>query len=170
MTTSYLDMSDKMYDFISEQVRKTYKNACIVWIEQIENKSQKDMFDNYVKSLPKPNIKTLFHGTNENTARAIIFSHFDPSYKKVCAYGNGLYFSTRAQYSKSYSKMNNDQLAFMFVCDIVCGKVAQGNSGKNIPKGYNSFTDNLKNPDMYIVDKAEAIWPRYLVAFYPLAK
>lgn len=166
MTTSYLNMSDKMYDYISEQVRKTYKNSCIVWIEQIENKTQKDM----LASLSIPNIKTLFHGTTEDAARQIIFNHFDPVYKKVCAYGNGLYFSTRAEYSKSYSKMNRDQLAFMFVCDIAVGKVAQGQSGKNIPKGYDSFTDNIRNPDMYIVDKSEAIYPRYLVGFYPLAK
>src|SRR3972149_8041610 len=170
MTTTYLDMNNKMYDYISQKVRDTYKNSCIVWIETIENKIQKDMFDKYIISLSEPNIKTLFHGTSEDSARSIIFNHFDPSYKKVCAYGDGIYFSTRAQYSKDYSKKSNDGIAFMFVCDVACGRVIQGRQKTTIPKEYNRFTDNIRKPDMYIVDKAEAIWPRYLVAFYPSAK
>jgi hypothetical protein len=98
-------------------------------------------------------------------------SGFDPDKAKVCAFGNGMYFSTRAEYSRYYSKTKHrEDLAYMLVCDVVCGKVAQGQSGRNIPEGSHSFTDNIRHPDMYIINKPYAAYPRYIVAFYPYAK
>jgi hypothetical protein len=168
---SYVEMAEPIYSQLEKAVRETYKNACIIYIQRNENKHLEADFEKYKSQFDDPNVKTLFHGTSANNAGNIMLDGFDPALKKVCAYGNGVYFSTRAAYSRRYSKTHNkDDLAFMLLCDVVCGKVAQGSSGSNIPRGYQSFTDNITRPDMYIVDKREAAYPRYLVAFYPYAK
>ena len=169
--TTYIDLSDPIYSQIEASVLKTYTKACIVWMEKNENKVLEQEYLLYALQFVEPNVKRLFHGTKEENMNSILRSGFNPALRKVCACGYGVYFSTRAEYSRHYSKTRSNQdLAYMLVCDVVCGKVAQGRQGLNIPEGYQSFTDNLAHPDMYIVDKREAAYPRYLVAFYPYAK
>jgi len=170
MSTTYLSLSDPMYDQIESLVRQTYSRSCIVWIEEIENLTLLEQFEKYKASLSSPNVKQLFHGTSAETARIIINEGFDPAFNKTSAYGKGVYFSTRAKYSKDYSRERKDGLAFMLVCDVITGNVGQGRSGQPIPSRFNSVTDNLRRPDMYIVDKREACIPQYLVAFYPKAR
>lgn len=168
MNKEFLLLSDPEYTKIEEMVRKTYKNACIVWIEKIHNDSFRGIYENYKLSINPPNEMTLFHGTNEDAARSIIRYGFDPSYSKICAYGKGIYFSKRASYSKDYSKrLRGNDLAFMFVCDVVTGKCCQGYPNKPIQHGFDSATNDIANPDMYIVNRREAAFPHFLVCFYP---
>jgi len=169
MSIEYLDLSDSVYEEIENIVRATYKNACIVWIEKINNPELETKFNTYQSTIHPPNVMRLFHGTGEDVSRIIIRDGFDPRFNKTSAFGKGVYFSKRAQYSKEYARVRNDGLAFMFVCDVVTGKVGLGVSNKPIPQGFNSVTDNLKRPDMYIVNKKEAAIPRYLVGFHPTA-
>lgn len=173
MSVTYLSLSDPKYDEIESHVRATYANSCIVWIEEISNPQLESAFIAYRDSFvppASPNVKRLFHGTNEAIARIIIQDGFDPSKNKASAYGLGVYFSTRALYSKDYCHPTGGQdYVYMLVCDVVTGKVGQGRSKKPIVAPYDSFTDSIKYPDMYIVNKREAALPKYLVAFYPNA-
>ncbi len=169
MTTICLDLSDPEYDKISEFFKQTYPNSCIVWVEKIDNPDLLSNYEEYKKTIPEPNEKLLFHGTTEENARKILVSGFDPSLNKAFAYGKGVYFSKRSIYSRDFSMPSNDELAFMLLCSVVTGKVTKGYRGEKIPKNYNSFTNSIKNPHMYIVDRSEATMPRYLVAFYPAA-
>ena len=168
-TTIYLSLSDPEYDKISTFFRETYPNSCIVWVEKIDNPDLLSNYEEYKKTIPEPNEKLLFHGTTEPNARKIIHLGFDPSLNKAFAYGKGVYFSKRSIYSRDFSMPSKDELAFMLLCSVVIGKVTKGSRGEKIPKDYNSFTNSIKNPDMYIVNRREAIMPRYLVAFYPAA-
>jgi len=167
---SYVEMSEPVYTEIETAVAVTYKNACIVWVERVENKDLETAYNEYKATFENPNEKRLFHGTDEGAARSIAYFGFSAKANKRSAYGNGTYFSTRAEYSRMYSKTAHDQIAFMLVCDVVCGKVAQGRANTDISAGFDSCTDRLNHPDMYIVNKREAAMPRYLVAFYPNAK
>ena len=171
--TQYLSLSDPMYTKIEDAVRQTYSNSCIVWIERVINPELEEKHDIYKASFDKPNVKQLFHGTSEEICRKIVSTGFDPTFNKVSAHGKGVYFSTRAAYSKEYSRMRMSRkadLAYMLVCDVVLGKVGEGRASTVIPKEYDSVTDSLHNPDMYIIDKPYAAIPRYLVVFYPYAK
>jgi hypothetical protein len=159
-----------MYDTIEAMVRKTFKNSCIVWIEEIKNERLEKAYNAYKRTINPPNVKRLFHGTKEVFARNIIEGGFRPDLNKTSAYGRGVYFSRRAAYSKAYCPKSSDDHAFMLICDVVTGVVGQGKSRQVIPPEFNSFTNNMKKPDMYIVDKKEAALPLYLVAFYPSAK
>lgn len=168
--TLYVRLSDPVYDQISAEVRKTYANACIVWIERLENARLEENFQEYIKGLKDPNIRRLYHGTNEPVARIIIRDGVDPSFNKASACGKGVYFSTMALYSSNYSRANRKEIAFLLVCDVALGKVGQGYHNQPIPSEFNSVTDNPKKPSMFIVDKPEAVVPRYLVAFHPFAQ
>jgi hypothetical protein len=168
MSVEYLKLSDPMYDEIENAVRRTYEHSCIVWIEKIKNEQLENEFKAYVSTLNTPNIKRLFHGTSEDIARIIIQEGFDPSKNKTSAHGLGVYFSTRAAYSKDYChRTKGREYVFMLVCDVATGKVCQGRNCKPIPHEFDSATDSLARPDMYIVNKRQAALPLYLVAFYP---
>ena len=165
--TLHIEMSDPVWDDISSMIRNTYKNSCIVWIQSVNNKTLEYLFLNNKNSLQSPNIKRLFHGTSEHISNIIINNGFEPSLNKVSAYGKGVYFSTRALYSKNYCKAQKNDIAFMLICDVITGNVGQGKPNTNIPSQYDSVTDNINKPDMYIVNKKSAALPLYIVAFYP---
>ena len=168
MSVEYLSLSDPMYEQIENMVRATYEHSCIVWIEKIHNEELEKKFNEYKSKIDPPNVKRLFHGTSEQVARIIIEEGFDPSKNKVSAHGLGVYFSTRAAYSIDYChRTQGKDYVFMFVCDVVTGRVCRGQPYSPIPPEYNSATNSVKNPDMYIVNKREAAMPKYLVAFYP---
>lgn len=177
--TKYLSLNDPEYSKIENAVLETYKNACVIWIEQNENKELLQKYTAYKDTFSEPNEKRLFHGTSRENINNILENGFDPSRVKVCAYGRGIYFSTRAVYSKDYSlkgmsrkkgKTGEDDIVYMFVCDVVTGKTTQGIGGAILPKEFDSFTDNINKPDMYIVNKSQACYPKHVVAFYPYVK
>lgn len=171
-----IELSDPMYDTIDGMIRKSYTDACICWIEHVENPVLRERYEIYKASLKEPNEKLLFHGTSRDIARTITIEGFRPEKNVISAYGNGVYFSTLASYSQHYSVMKDygrkkkniahpelDDVRYLLICSVALGKVRAGGTERNIPEGYNSFS----GPDMFIVDKKEACIPIYLAAFYP---
>lgn len=59
-------------------------------------------------------------------------------------YGQGAYFSRRANYSHSYAKPSTKgQERCMFLVSVLVGKTIRGNTKmKTPPEGYNSTTDD----------------------------
>lgn len=179
MSVKYLSLSDPEYAKIESEVLTTYSDACIVWIEENENKELLDKYNRYKESVTPPNEKRLFHGTEKKNIDNILIGGFDPARNKTSAYGKGVYFAIRAVYSKDFSikkplttsrrqrVKSEDDIVYMFVCDVVTGKTTRGSSGATLPKEYDSFTDSVEHPSMYVVNKLEAAYPRYVVAFYP---
>jgi len=171
MSVNYVSLSNPVYSEIEKAVLATYQNACIVWVEEIKNPELEHQYVLYKAQFDEPNERRLFHGTSERISRIIIKEGFDSSKNKCSAYGLGTYFSTRAEYSRHYAKTRSkDDLAFMLVCDVTLGRTCQGHADRPIDPGYDSATDNMRKPDMYIVGRNDAVVPRYLVAFYPSAK
>lgn len=169
--SDFLRVSDPRYTEIEKAVLATYKNACIVWIEEVRNQHLEDRYNLYKFCFEQPNEKRLFHGTSEKNARDIIQVGFDSSKSEVGVYGLGTYFSTKAAYSKNFSKrIKKEDIAYMIVADVVVGRTCQGKYNEPVPNEYDSCTDNLAKPDMYIIRHNSAALPRYVVAFYPNAK
>jgi len=94
-------------------ISTTYKNSCIFWIQEVNNKSLEDLFEQNKNYIPFPNIKRLFHGTSEKISNIIIDEDSKPSLNTVSAYGKGVYFSTRYLYSKMYCKAKNNDIAYL---------------------------------------------------------
>ncbi len=175
VSIDYMEMTNPEFNRICKFVSKTYPNSCVCWIETISNGF---LLDNYNKtktkleSSNKPvNEKELFHGTRETSARAIIQTGFSAKLNKVSAYGLGSYFATGAAYSRNFAVMSKDDMAFMFVCDVITGTCGKGVANKRIDTTkFESGVNSIKAPSMYVIPNDNAIFPKYLVAFYPKAK
>jgi len=172
---TYMDM-DKTYDSIEDRIRETYPNCCVLWIQEIHNQSMMERFEQRKLLIESErgfcHVKSLFHGTSEHAINTIAHQGFSLQKCKVCAHGFGIYFSTSAKYSSNYAvaKTKND-ITYMFLCDVLVGKVKKGSNFEYInKKSYDNFVDNTTRPTMYITPYEDAILPRYIIAFYKNAK
>lgn len=185
----YLTTSDPMYDTIDNEIRKSYPDVCVCWIEDVVNPFLLERYELYKATLKEPNEKLLFHGTSKEAARAITLEGFRPELNTVSAHGKGVYFSESATYSSGYSIMKSghirsrrrnpksirpledmnakavdySKILYLLVCKVAVGRVRKSGHEHVIPEGYNSFG----GPGMFIVDRKEACIPAYLAAFYP---
>jgi hypothetical protein len=169
--TRVLEMSEPIFDKLCDNIYQTFPKACIIWIEEIINPELQALYESYKLTINPPNEKRLFHGTLDTVAHIIAKEGFDPTLNKTSAFGKGVYFSTQASYSSAYCKRTHGaEMAYMLVCDVITGKVGQGKANQPIPVTFNSVTNTLRHPSMYIVNKKEAALPRYLIVFYPDAE
>ncbi len=177
--TEFIELSDKEFDRISKRVRETYPNACILWIEKNKNSSLEKEYHKYKAKFEEPNEMELFHGTSESAARSIMDSGFDPLRCRDAWYGNGVYFSPSAQVSLSYSmgithtvKKTRKDIQYVLLNKVCLGKLLilrNRLQDQDIPFPYTS-TKSPTKPAEYVVNKREAVWPEYLISFYPQAK
>lgn len=169
-SSEYLELGPE-FDMISCLVRETFPQSCIVWIEKNHNLWLKQLYDDYRQKLSPTNERMLFHGTSEPIARSIMKEGFDPTKCVSACNGVGIYFSPAAQVSASYSRGKQDQnsnidLAFMLCCDVALGTSCRLGWNQKIPQGFNSG-ESYQTPPEYVIDKREAAYPKYLIAFYP---
>lgn len=163
-------MSNKKYDEIVGIIRESYPNSCILYIDEISVPSVNQMefemvYQNiYEKRGEYPEIKQLYHGTDERSANNIIIKGFDPDYNTVSAFGKGSYFATSATMSSKYSKPRKDGICFMLVCDVLVGKCVQYRLSKD--DDYDNFIDSNIKPTIYVSPYKNGAIPRYLVAYH----
>uniref|UniRef100_H2YRT1 Poly [ADP-ribose] polymerase n=1 Tax=Ciona savignyi TaxID=51511 RepID=H2YRT1_CIOSA len=114
----------------------------------------------------------LFHGTTEDVCEKIWKGGFNRSYagKNGTRLGDGVYFSTSAQYSNSFAGYATPK--HMFVADVLTGNYTNGQSGLKEPPikpgtqiTYDSVVDNISNPSMYAVFKDASAYPSYLITY-----
>lgn len=67
----YLELSDPIYDTITELILKSYPHSCIVWIETIHNKTLVENFERQKENIGTPTILKLFHGTTHENIDSI---------------------------------------------------------------------------------------------------
>jgi hypothetical protein len=81
--------------------------------------------------------RLLFHGTDEATVPKIVAAAFNRSYcgKNATVYGQGVYFAREARYSASdtYSRPDARGEKRMFLCRLLVGTYARGDSGMRVP-------------------------------------
>ena len=143
-----LYMSDKRYDEISARVRKSYPNACILFIDELHNpflEDEQDKFNGKEK-------KQLFHGTPEGNINSICRNGFRCELNVRSAYGKGTYFSEFASYSINYAT-SKDDIVYMFLCDVIVDSQHTRTVGNGI----------------YVVNHDYGGIPKFLIAFYPKA-
>lgn len=171
MTLKHISMSCKEYDRISDLVKRSYPKACILWIEENYNNVLTDKYNATKEEIQKKfgtvHEVECFHGTDFHSMNSIIKDGFNASYNKRSAYGKGNYFAVASSYSKEYAIPAHDGISNMFICNIVYGSKVQGslNIGLN-PNIADCAVDNLKNPSIYVIPNNNAIYPKYVVAFY----
>jgi hypothetical protein len=146
-------MSDKNYDILVNSLRESYPNACVLYIDRVNNKALLESFIKYRDSLNNPNERRLYHGTSEYAVRSICNEGYKEKYSKVKVYGHGTYFSSAGSYSKNYSKETGNGESFMIVNRVALGPNV-GGDGKTI----------------FVTPDDDAAYPEYVICFHKNAE
>lgn len=166
-----LPVGTKEFEEVAQQITKSYPNACVMFIERIEDHPFEPDYEKLKASMSEPNEQILFHGTTESGAYSIAAHGYDPMLNKRAAYGNGTYFSASATYSKHYMDITHTssgfELSYMLLNKVLVGRKVQGSNNKNIDLSKaDTQVDNLKQSTIFAVPRAGQAIPIYLVAFH----
>lgn len=91
-------------------------------------------------------------------------------------HGDGVYFAVSASYSCSdtYSRPGPGGIKKMYYCKVLTGIFTRGARGMRVPPSkpngkpnelYDSATDNINGPGMFIIFNDTQAYPLYIVAF-----
>uniref|UniRef100_A0A8C8SR85 Poly [ADP-ribose] polymerase n=1 Tax=Pelusios castaneus TaxID=367368 RepID=A0A8C8SR85_9SAUR len=170
-----------------QEVEKKFEQTCaqfkIEKIERIQNpffwqayQIKKQEMDS--KNHNTNNEKLLFHGTTSGSLTIINTNGFNRSYAGMNAacYGNGTYFAVHANYSANdaYSKPDVNGKKYMYLARVLVGEYCVGKKGIITPPSksstdptdlFDSVTDNVKNPSMFVTFNDIQAYPEYLITF-----
>ncbi len=169
MTLTYLPLSDPNYERISALIRKSYPEACIVYIEMCSSETLESEFEKERSAIPRTTtIQQLFHGTKEAAISSICNYGFDPALNKVGAYGKGTYFSPQASLSFNYTnKSKLTDLQYIFLADVIIGTFTRAGNMQTIDTAhYDNSCNHMKNPTIICTPYRYGAIPRYLIAFH----
>ncbi|NXJ10002.1 PAR14 polymerase, partial [Odontophorus gujanensis] len=161
----------------------TSLNLKIEKIERVQNpylwkayQIRKCQMDN--KNGNKNNEKFLFHGTSVQSLTFINNYGFNRSFAGTHAaqFGNGSYFAVNASYSASdtYSKPDANGKKHMYLARVLVGQYSMGAQGAITPAPksagntvdlFDSSTDNMNNPSMFIIFSDNQAYPEFLITF-----
>ncbi|NWX39256.1 PAR14 polymerase, partial [Steatornis caripensis] len=171
------------YRDVQERFLNTCRSLKIVKIERVQNpffwkayQIKKREMDN--KNGNSNNERLLFHGTSRESLTLINNRGFNRSYAGMHAanFGNGTYFAVNASYSANdtYSKPDADGKKYMYLARVLVGEYSQGTRGSITPAAKNasnsidlfdSSTDDVKRPSMFIIFNDIQAYPEYLITF-----
>ncbi|XP_048340457.1 protein mono-ADP-ribosyltransferase PARP14 [Sphaerodactylus townsendi] len=177
-----LQPSTPEYKEVEQKFQATCHMQKIEKIERIQNpylwqsyKVKKEEMNN--KNGHGNNEKVLFHGTPSSAIIPINQTGFDRGYagKNAAMIGNGTYFAVNANYSAQDTYATPDPngrkcmyLARVLTGDFTVGKRNQITPPPKTPGGfdwYDSVTDNLANPSMFVIFHDTQAYPEYLITF-----
>ncbi|NXW62372.1 PAR14 polymerase, partial [Eurystomus gularis] len=178
-----LKQEAREYRDVQERFLKTCQTLKIEKIERVQNpyfwkayQIKKREMDN--KNGNRNNERLLFHGTSEESLTLINNYGFNRSYAGTHAanYGNGTYFAVDASYSANdiYSKPDANGKKYMYLARVLVGEYSQGTRGSITPAAkttsnptdlFDSSTDNVNRPSMFIIFNDIQAYPEYLITF-----
>ncbi|NXX53425.1 PAR14 polymerase, partial [Scopus umbretta] len=171
------------YKNVQKRFLQTCQSLKIEKIERVQNpffwkayQIKKREMDN--KNGNRNNEMLLFHGTSKESLTLINNHGFNRSYAGMHAanFGNGTYFAVSASYSASdtYSKPDAHGKKYMYLARVLVGEYSQGTKGSITPAAKNasnsidlfdSSTDNVMQPSMFIIFNDIQAYPEYLITF-----
>ncbi|XP_073770751.1 protein mono-ADP-ribosyltransferase PARP14 isoform X2 [Danio rerio] len=176
-----LKAGSKEYTEVEKEFRRTGLTFKIIEIERVQNSA---LWRNYMikmneledKNKHKNNERRLFHGTGSDTTDLINNHGFNRSYAGMhsAIYGKGSSFAVDPSYSaKGYSKPDAKGHKRMYLAKVLVGDFTRGNSGLVVPPAkssssvdlYNSVTNDLNNPTMFVIFHDVQAYPEYLITF-----
>ncbi|XP_026521207.1 poly [ADP-ribose] polymerase 14-like [Notechis scutatus] len=169
-----------------KDVEKIFRIGCPTFtIEKIERVQNPYLWQAYqvkkkqieTKNGHENNEKVLFHGTPHDTLVPIYQNGFNRSYagKNAAMIGNGTYFAVNSNYSAmdTYSTPDQNGRKYMYVARVLTGDYCIGRSGQITPPSknndafdlYDSVTDNMNQPSMFVIFHDVQAYPEYLITF-----
>ncbi|NWT78219.1 PAR14 polymerase, partial [Lanius ludovicianus] len=178
-----LKPNSREYKDVQERFQRTCQSFRIEKIERVQNpyfwkayQIKKCEMDK--KNGNRKNEKKLFHGTSKESLTLINKHGFNRSYAGMHAanFGNGTYFAVHASYSAhdTYSKPDANGRKYMYLARVLVGEYSQGIKGAITPAAKNasnsvdlfdSSTDNVSQPSMFIIFNDIQAYPEYLITF-----
>ncbi|KAM9738316.1 protein mono-ADP-ribosyltransferase PARP10 [Menidia menidia] len=120
--------------------------------------------------------RTLYHGTSETSVKEICVHGFNRSFcgKNATVYGQGVYFAVNSALSvqEQYSPPNADGYKFIFMSKVLTGDFTKGchamktaplKETGDIPLRYDSVTDDITKPTMFVIFNDTQAFPEYLI-------
>uniref|UniRef100_A0A8C3ALS6 Poly [ADP-ribose] polymerase n=1 Tax=Cyclopterus lumpus TaxID=8103 RepID=A0A8C3ALS6_CYCLU len=120
--------------------------------------------------------RTLYHGTSETCVKEICVHGFNRSFsgKNATVYGQGVYFAVNSALSvqEQYSPPNADGYKYIFVSKVLTGDYTKGchsmktaplRETDGIPLRYDSVTDDITKPTMFVIFNDTQAFPEYLI-------
>uniref|UniRef100_A0A671QDB4 Poly [ADP-ribose] polymerase n=1 Tax=Sinocyclocheilus anshuiensis TaxID=1608454 RepID=A0A671QDB4_9TELE len=176
-----LTAGSKEFAKVEKEFRRTNLTSNIIEIERVQNSA---LWKSYIikkeeledKNKHKKNEKLLFHGTGPDKTDQINNHGFNRSFAGMngAMYGNGSYFAVDPKYSAhGYSKPDINGHKRMYLVRVLVGDFTQGKQGLPVPPAkssnsadlYNSVTDNMNNPTMFVIFNDVQAYPEYLITF-----
>ncbi|XP_062972727.1 protein mono-ADP-ribosyltransferase PARP14-like isoform X2 [Elgaria multicarinata webbii] len=178
----FLQPTSKEY----KNVEIKFRSSCPTYkIEKIERVQNPFLWQSYQikkqeinrKNGHDNNEKILYHGTANSTLSPINNTGFNRSYagKNAASIGNGTYFAVSAHYSASdvYSRPDSNGKKYIYVARVLTGEYCVGRQGQITPPPknvggfdlYDSVTDNMANPSMFVIFYDAQAYPEYLITF-----
>ncbi|NXF24832.1 PAR14 polymerase, partial [Rhodinocichla rosea] len=170
-----------------KDVQGRFLQTCQLFrIEKIERVQNQYLWKNYQikkceidkKNVNKNNERLLFHGTSQESLTLINKKGFNRSFAGMhgASFGNGTYFAVNASYSASdfYSRPDVNGKKYMYLARVLVGEYSLGRKGsitpaqKNVSNSvdlYDSSTDNVSQPSMFIIFNDIQAYPEYLITF-----
>ncbi|XP_058151669.1 protein mono-ADP-ribosyltransferase PARP14 isoform X1 [Dasypus novemcinctus] len=171
------------YNTVASKFNQTCANFKIEKIERVQNP---DLWNSYqakkkimdAKNGQTQNEKFLFHGTDAASLPHVNRNGFNRSYagKNAVAFGKGTYFAVNANYSAhdTYSRPDGNGKKHMYYVRVLTGIFTQGNHSLIVPPSknpqnptdlYDTVTDNVQNPTLFVVFYDYQAYPEYLITF-----
>ncbi|EKX42074.1 hypothetical protein GUITHDRAFT_111926 [Guillardia theta CCMP2712] len=160
-----------------QELVKIFNSSCpqnfrrILNIMRVENKYLHDRYILAKKSIKSKHgsqwnessmVRKLFHGTKHAAIPSII-QGVDAGFKPLLSgsrtgdiYGKGSYFSSRANYSDTYTESLNG-IKKLIVADVVVGSICLGHRQMDLlplrcdDKRYDCAVDNIANPTIFVI-------------------
>uniref|UniRef100_A0A2K6UMW3 Poly [ADP-ribose] polymerase n=1 Tax=Saimiri boliviensis boliviensis TaxID=39432 RepID=A0A2K6UMW3_SAIBB len=178
-----LKPSDPEYNTVATQFNQTCAHFTIEKIERIQNP---DLWNSYqakkntmdAKNGLTLNEKQLFHGTDADSVPHVNRNGFNRSYagKNAAAFGKGTYFAVNASYSANdtYSRPDGNGKKHMYYVRVLTGIYTCGHHTLIVPPSkdaqnptdlYDTVTDNVQHPTLFVVFYDYQAYPEYLITF-----
>ncbi|XP_070262430.1 protein mono-ADP-ribosyltransferase PARP14-like isoform X2 [Myotis yumanensis] len=171
------------YSKVADAFNQTCSQFKIEKIERIQNRSLWQFYQTKKKTMDDKNghiqnERLLFHGTDADSLPHVNQHGFNRSYagKNAVAYGRGTYFAVHANYSANdtYSRPDANGKKHMYYVRVLTGLYARGNFSllEPPPKNpqnpldlYDTVTDRVSNPSLFVVFYDYQAYPEYLITF-----
>jgi len=175
--------TDKTYNFGHDWEGKRIRR-----IDRVQAPGQLDALDAYYASVQKSvesqgssfvngvHARWLFHGSR--AIDAIVsdpLNGFKVTLSKTTMWGVGSYFARDAQYPDDhgfFGEPRSDGTKDLLLCLVVTGMSVLGDESYAImpyrhgtQHRYNSFVDSLSNPEIFVVNRACAVLPAYVITY-----
>ncbi|XP_077305872.1 protein mono-ADP-ribosyltransferase PARP14-like [Lithobates pipiens] len=168
------------------EVEGLFTQTCQMRIIKIERIQNIHLYQNYqikkndinAKNGTRTNEKRLFHGTEIGITSNINRNGFNRAYagSNAAKLGKGTYFAAEAIYSAedTYSKPDTNEYKYMYLARVLTGVYCVGNASMIVPPAknpsnptdlYDSATDNLSTPSVFVIFNDVQAYPEYLITF-----